>query len=345
MPRLEEIEVIGRRRPEPRPYTLGQDVSLIGHGATIFEPIDPGDFGLESLVPITPAFVAPPAIQAVEEIVVTAKRGPTAPRRMKLPARLKFGTLRLLGLLGLGVSAAAMLEGERKRRQAEEDALARAETEARRQMKLAQETLRTLPQAQPIPEIVVRAKRSLLPQVLPWPIWPDPDADPAFSPTVEPRFLPEPAPAPEPQIEIQPVAPPTIPQPTRQPATRPRIRPGTMPLTRPGASPLVQPMPFPQPIPSPSPAAQPVPFTQPGARPRARAAPRPLTRSEPQPLPFADPSQVRRPDCPPCPKPSEEEKDEFRTQCYKKLVKEAFHSEFDESFNWVEIDCYTGREL
>ena len=333
---VEEIEVVAKRKD-----LFERDFWLLGSGTLAprgrGEPITPEDFGLP---PVAGAFVAPPAVQAIEEIVVTAKRGATAPRRMAITSRLKFGTMRILGILGLAGVAVAMLEGKRKRRQAEEDAIARAETEARRQQKLAQETLHTMPQPQPIPEIVVTAKRSLLPQVLPYPIWPDPDADPAFSPTVEPRFLPETQPAPEPQIEIQPVAPPTIPQPTRAPSVRPQIRPATLPSVRPSVSPLVQPMPFTQPFPSP----QARPFPQPSVRPRARAAPRPLTRSQPQPLPFADPSQVRRPDCPPCPKP-DDEKDEFRTQCYKKLVKEAFHSEFDESFNWVEIDCYTGREI
>lgn len=339
---LEEIEVVGARRRDQFHLERLLRAGFISGGGGEAEPILPEDIGLPA------AFVAPPAVQAIDEIIVRAKAPrPPPTTRARLPRAIGAGALRLLGLLGLAVGATALLEGERKRRQAEEDALARAETELRRQERLKRETLRVLPQPEVIPEVIVTAKRQLLPQVLPWPQFPDPDADPFFSPTVEPRFLPETQPAPEPIIEVEPVAPPMIPQPARSPHVTPytfpipEIRPLRQPMPRPDT------MPQPEPVPrvSPSERTRTSPTVSPQPRSRRRTAPatRRLTQPQPQPLPFGDP-RLGRPDCPPCPRAKEEEK-KPRLECYKKLVKEGLYPDMDESFNWVQIDCITGREL
>jgi hypothetical protein len=86
----------------------------------------------------------------------------------------------------------------------------------------------------------------------------------------------------------------------------------------------------PTPFAVPSPLPTPTPLTGIEARPVPFALPQPSTRV---------PTQADR--CPPC----QEELPEPRDACFKKLVKEGITPDLDESFNWVEIDCFTGREL
>ncbi|MGI9457521.1 MAG: hypothetical protein ACR2NU_13235 [Aeoliella sp.] len=47
--------------------------------------------------------------------------------------------------------------------------------------------------------------------------------------------------------------------------------------------------------------------------------------------------------CPPCPKPTKRRK--RRSECWRKLVKEARNPANDKEFKWVRIDCDTGREI
>ncbi|MCP5092857.1 MAG: hypothetical protein GY949_18240 [Gammaproteobacteria bacterium] len=56
-------------------------------------------------------------------------------------------------------------------------------------------------------------------------------------------------------------------------------------------------------------------------------------------VPLQQPTRDRR--CPPC----EEEELEPRTECFKKLVIEKTLPDQDETFNWIEVDCFTGKEI
>lgn len=170
----------------------------------------------------------------------------------------------------------------------------------------------------------------------------------------EPGPLEIPAPEPIPEIEI-PAPLPRSPAPEQEPAPQP----GTVPSSPPGRLPRRQPKPAPR-------RALPPFFpTFPGSSPKRRPKPQRRRRREPRPdlatserrltgarrgvIEFADisaqpmaqaaPQSQRR--CKPCP----EERDDPRTQCFKKLVFESELPSQDESFDWAEIDCFTGREL
>ena len=204
---------------------------------------------------------------------------------------------------------------------------------------------------QPIEEIVVTATRleqlrALSPLTLPpLPQFQNPDPDfvviQPFIPAVQPRpTLPDveistptlPEISPRPQVEI----------PQRSPFVIPLTQPVLDPATRPQTEPRVAPSPATRPLTEPQPRVVPLPRTR--GVPRTAPRPRTLPRTRTLPSPFAQPG--RRPDrCPPCPKKKPEEDEKPRTRCFKKLVKEGLFPDLDQEFEWVQIDCLTGREI
>lgn len=158
-------------------------------------------------------------------------------------------------------------------------------------------------------------------------------------PVAAPSPVSDPVTIPAPSLPV----PETLPQPIPAPAPAPATRPGTP--TRPAPSPF----PFPSPVGRPVASPRPVFFVSPFADPRGIRDPTRFQDPATPPTlltvfePVSVPSQVGRPtrQCQPCP----EQQDEPRLQCFRKMVKEKLLPSEDETFNWTEIDCITGREL
>lgn len=70
---------------------------------------------------------------------------------------------------------------------------------------------------------------------------------------------------------------------------------------------------------------------------------RPELKADTRLRPRVDNARRTQRGCPPCKK--DKKRKERRRECWKKLVKESWDPEQDESFNWVRINCFTGREL
>ena len=202
------------------------------------------------------------------------------------------------------------------------------------------------------PEIVVTAKRVPLRQRFALPPMPqffprELDPDPFTMQPITPREFPRP------EVDVD-VAVPQPEVPTREPLTVPLRPPGLVPMPLPTRTTSPRPAPLPRPVADPLPGVQPTPGTQPvpfpGVRPLPDSPVSPLTGLDtgllPSPLGLPQPMPEPRGDCPPCPRcEDKEEQEEMRDECWKKLVKEGLFPSLDESFDWVEIDCLTGREL
>lgn len=67
----------------------------------------------------------------------------------------------------------------------------------------------------------------------------------------------------------------------------------------------------------------------------------PQNKSQTSPRTFAPPQGM----CEPCPKPTRTRRKKNRTECYRKMVKEARNPANDKEFRWTKIDCDTGREI
>jgi len=182
-----------------------------------------------------------------------------------------------------------------------------------------------------------------------------------ISPEVGEVVFPSQTPAIEPGV----IAAPGLPQPQVFPELDPDVFANPTPQPMPQPSPVWQPQPgnWPHGAPMPNPFAVPLPFSFP--LPGTRAVPRGvpevrrfrLTGSDPDAValddprinPFTDPVPVPQPQtdparrCKPCPK--KKEKEERRTQCFKKFVEEREFERWDFVREWAEIDCTTGREL
>ena len=343
---IEEITTIGRRmrRPEFRgglfefaslPFGIRGDDLELGLGAA--------------------GFVAPGVPAAIDEIIATAKRPTTVPRPGTSLARTG-----LAGIVagGIGFIAAEFL------REISQSRLDEAGQLATRPVLAPPDTPVVVTQPEVLPEVVVTASRTtgILEALRRYVIPPAPqffprEADP--DPFIMQPIGPAPAlPRPEVKPDVTTVPRPIIPRPTRSPSV-PLRRPFVVPLPIP--TPTFEPRITPQRSPAPLPRVRPAtnPLTRPSIAPRPsvrpspspRIAPRPLTRvgTDLLPLPFARPGPQPRPRCRPCPprkrcKKKEDEK-ELRTTCFKKLVKEHMDPDSDESFNWVEIDCLSGKEI
>ena len=308
------------------------------------------------------AFVAPPLATPIDEIVVTAKAASDLP---KSPAVQTFQTARAargLGWLGAIAGGIYALDWYAKRVQREED-------EARAKYLRDAELQRLAEQMSVDVTVTARRPAESVYTLPPLPQFQKPDPD--FE-VLRPIIITEPAAAPAtlPEVEIAPITAPAIqpsipavaPRPGVLPELLPYVSPVEMPLpgtvpeispttqparrVRPSTEPLVSPQPSTAPSPSTSPQVQPFTSTQPATQRRTstRQQTRRLTRRQREVLPLAEAMgnlQNASRYCKPC----DEEKDKPRTQCWKKLVKEHMYPELDEEYEWVRIDCLTGREL
>lgn len=358
MPLVPEIIVRGTRLIQPEPTFARPPAVPPGSTPSAGE----GDVGPRFRDPPDMGFVPPPVPpQLIPEIVV---RGTT-------PARppVGIGTAPNVPLLGLfavigGTLVANILRDVSQRRLDEAGELALRPVPAG-----PDSPLQTLPTFDSV--ITVTARRpslfqTVFPQGLTFAPQPQPLITPDFDPSILVPILPrvQPLPAALPTVDIPR---PTSPQPTRTPANVPtRFFPATIPTIRPTrTTPFISPQRSPATTPqvSPRPATQPSPGLLPGVSPAVspavgpQIATNPLTQSRTgllqslrrrlQRQPFAQATPLAAGgQCPPCPPCRKDEKaEEARSQCYKKLVKEGLFPSMDRSFEWVEIDCLTGREL
>ncbi len=298
------------------------------------------------------AFVSPGVPLVIEEIIATAAR-PAAAATIG-GAALTGGGLWLAGMLGVGLTLKAAVDSaldthfdnlyrDLEAKQKKSDAATkRAAQDA---------TLATI--ATPSDDVPPQTETA--PQVAPIPVLPNPDVDPWVMVPLRPAV-----PLPTPNVVTVPdVAPlrPTVPEPLPLgvplplPLMVPLPTPATIPQPslRPFVLPVADPLPVALPLPlgSPVPSPLPQPFAQPIASPLTRVDPTVLGSPQPDPVaqPFAQPEM--KPDlaqCPPC-VDKKQEREDPRAACFKKLVKEGLYPSLDTEFEWVEIDCVTGREL
>jgi len=343
LPPIPEIVVPGSRPPPP---------SIDQRRRFEPSPVRPGgffpDFDFDPGFLAGAGFLAPALQPAIEEVIVTAPRPVPVPAASpSLLGRLATGTAGFFALIGGTLLAKITDEISQQRLEAEfaemmaPDAFVPGDTPV-------------LPmQPEVLPEIVVKARRPLPDFVLPpLPQFIEFGTDPAIMIPFLPRFLPDVA---VPQIDTEIVTPTlpeiapaprpaTIPRPVRAPTRSPQVAPLQNPLARPLADPLPAPQPFTAPSPSLQPFVSPLTSVQPTVRPstRSRTRTRTRTRTQPQARPL---TELQRRLCPPCTTTDKKKRKKKRTVCYKKLVKEHAFPSQDEEFNWVRIDCFTGREL
>lgn len=357
---VDEIVVRGRSL-EPRFPTRGgfpRPSLIVGGGQStppggVLERNPPIDRG-EDPPPFTPpdpdvAFV-PPVVppQLLPEVTVIGR----APAR----AAFGFGRVAKFNLASIVASVGGLLVAAILKDRGEA-LLERefAELMARGRIKKRGTPTRTIPE-QTIPEIVVKASRRsfirslfVIPQTY---TFISVDTDPFEMQTIQPRFL-EPAPAPAtiaieiPELpDFRTLVPAPVSIPVRSPATvpliAPQVRPGLLPATMPQTVPSVQPFVQPAVQPGLQPAVQPSIGTQPLTRVQTRVLPSTRAGTRVQPRAGLG-ANLGTQNCPPCTKKKERKKP--RTECYKKLVKEGVTEDLDQSYNWVKIDCLSGREL
>lgn len=297
---------------------------------------------------LSTAFVAPAVPTVVEEIVVTAPRPGAASAVSGAAEGVARWSLPLAIAGVVGLTAREILDdlGEQL-----------LEREWREFQAIQPPTRRDSPlyttQPEVIPEVRITQKRPF-PQYAPAPIFfPDryADPDPWIMQPIFPRAVPvAPQPVVVPDIatpappEIVPALPTITPAP--YPLSVPTRQPIRLPRTRFRTDALPQTQTWIQTSPQLSPQTQLLTGAQASVSPLASTRTRTGTRAEVSPVTqtaaaanFGNASCV----CPPCRK--DEEQEEMRTACYKKLVKEGLFPSQDESYEWTEIDCLTGREL
>ena len=309
------------------------------------------------------AFLSPGVPGSIEEIIAVGQRiAPTAARLgAGGSAPLATGMFWALGLLGVGYFIKKIVDTGIDQHFDEiyrEQEAASEMSEARRiRRDLDAELFVNSPLGLPaeITEIF-EPEPVISPQVLPLPTLPDPDYDPFFMPQTAPRFLPA---QPRPDVRTSPLVVPSpfsipVPSPLSIPQRRTIGIPAPLPmptaLPLPFASPRTLPLPLglPQPFSFPDPKSAPrtAPFSSPFADPLTSIEPRSVDSPQDQLFeqPFAQPDfDTAKAECPPCTKDKKRKKD--RTECWKKLVKEGRNEAQDKSFNWIKIDCDSGREL
>lgn len=358
-PPIPEIIVPGRR-PEPLPPDFYAPNIPAGPGFSRY-----GGYSGQN-IRYWQSFVPPVLATPIEEIVVTASRSSQIPAATSSAG---WGSLRLLGWIGAAIGGIAWLDHYARQVQREED---ETRDKIRRDREIAQMAEQMSSQVTVVGFAPPEKSPYVLPP-LPLPLI-EPGADPfRMIPIMPPMPQKEFAPAPVPGVEIAPVESPQVPRPYR-PARRPGLLPELLPLRTPG------PMFVPRIVPSTTPGTSPAPSISPSTAPSPAPAgspltwispqlsPAPSTSSSPQVSSFGmsspstigrtttqtqrltqtEPMELSLPDlqagttnCPPC----EKDPPEPRQECWKKLVKEHMYPEFDESYDWVRIDCLTGREL
>lgn len=328
---IDEIIVTGRRPNLYSEYQRGITGSGQNIPANIGPTVGPGIGGGQGAglpaIPIVP--IAPPApppgpppnnVVPFPEIRVTAKRPPPIPAAPKLPLWMTGANLAVL------VAQIGTLWSDYASQRRLDDQAAgllmpytgKPDT-----------PLQTIPDPEPIPEIVVTASRAdVLRNALVMPpspmFWPYPG-------TLSPGTPAAPLEIPRPNL-----APLEIPAPAALPAARPAASPGL--------SPALVPLEWPAPIPGFRIQTQPAQRFSP--RPTASSS---LTGSRPgsvilpgtnvAPMPAAQ-AQTK---CKPCPKKKDKEK--RRKKCYKQFVEQRAFKRWDRTINWQQIDCDTGRPV
>jgi hypothetical protein len=338
---IEVITVVGKRPAiEPREFIIREPIGSIDRGDIAAAERDTG---------ADLAFLAPAALpQVIEEIIVTA------PKQAPPPVSSAPGLLSRLGLAGivggvLGLTAREILEDLGEQRL--EDSY--AQLMAPDAFVPGDTPVQPAPQPAPIPEIIVTAPRvqtvsryvrAPQPQFFPREF----EFDPWVMQPVTPRALPQTAP----DVVVAPDFPnPTLPEVApAPPAAVPQTVPAT--ITNPfvqvspeiDASPAARPLPLPLPLPTPDT------FPGTGTDPLTTVQPTVGTSSTVQTqlgtsfFPFAEVQpEVEASECAPCKDKQEREKP--RTECWRKMVKEAIFPSWDEEYQWVKIDCLTGREI
>lgn len=344
LPKLPVITVTGKRRESHPPPDIGTFAPGTGFAR--------GDFIAGA------GFVGPATAPIIEEIIVAAKRRPPPPPTMQPPL-----VARAFGWIGLAAGGIYLLSRAAEKAKAEQDAAIAKLNRDRELRELAEEMsfdinvrAKRLPDPQPYvlpPLPVIIPKNPPPPHLVP--IW-----QPArrVTPTTQPLVAPD--------VEIAPVPPPTVPlvQPTpTRPAVLPELLPDAAPIempvprtvpkrrTRTEPSRRVRPETQPQtaPVTAPAPAAQPAAaaavqasasMTQALSQ-AVNAQTRRLTQRQTQALSsgFAGiESQVEQ-------ETRECKEDQPRDRCYKKLIREHQFPQFDDVYEWSEIDCFTGEEI
>ena len=333
---IEEIEV------REQPIEVIQPVLRALRGRGLAAPPAPEPFPVPGSGPGIFAFVPPVVPKVVEEIIVTAPR-PGAP----VVGPTLGATFASLGIATvIGFTAREILDELGEQMLEREFAELMAPDAFR-----PGDTPVVVTKPETIPEIIVTAKRLdvirdfYLP---PMPQFDFPDKDLIILP--RPQVQPQPQPT-LPDVEIAPITAPQI-----QPATPPRIprrppsrirtprrtRIETQTQTEILTQTQTQVQPFTLTSPLTSPLAQALPSLSPASRARTRTRTRTRTQTLAQRLRGLVGAGSPVTTCPPCPK---KDKEKPRSRCYKKLVKEAFLPSLDKEYDWVEINCYTGREL
>lgn len=337
---IDEI-IVTARRPDPY-FTLQRGITGSSQNipANIGPQVGPtlgsgfGSAGLPA-VPIIP--VAPPAAPAplppppgpipnnvipFPEIRVTAKRPPVFAQTPKLPLWMTGANLAILA-----AQIGTLWSDYSSQRRLDDQAAGLLLPYTGR----PDSPLETIPEPEPIPEIIVTATRAdALRNALVMPpspmFWPYPGIS---SPgrVAAPLEIPRPNLAP---LEIPAPAPLPAPRPAASPGLRPATVPLEWPQPMPGTRVVTQPAQRFAPSPAPSPAP---PLT--GLRPGSVALP----NANPAPVPVAQAQQK----CKPCPKKKDKEK--RRKKCYKKFVEERAFKRWDREINWQQIDCETGRPV
>jgi hypothetical protein len=356
MSEIEEIVVVGKRPGS------GRSRDFSGPSDVIITQAEGGGSGPSRVRDTVGAFLAPAAVpQVIEEIIVTAPK-PTAPATVPAGPGL-MSRLGIAGIVGtvLGLTTKEILDEISEQRLEE----AYSELMAPDAFVPADTPVEPMPQPEPIPEIIVTAPRLRtisryirlpMPQFFPREF----EFDPWVMQPIVPRTMPETRPDvivapdfPNPVIpEVAPtlpaVAPTTFPAQVTTPETEifPNVRPDLAPSTLP--QPDVQPLPLPQPQPQPTPDTSPDTSTNPltGVQPSVGTFAQVGTGLGTSFFPFAvvqPEAQAKAQRCPPCKDKKKREKP--RKECWKKMVKEGLYSSWDEEYQWVPIDCITGREI
>jgi hypothetical protein len=346
------------------PEIIVPGTPMPGPGSAPFVPFDIYNQSKAITRPSNPdssvAFVAPALPQVIDEIIVQASRPKLPGRLTSLSKPSLFSFAGFYAVIG-GLFIAKTIE--ELQRQAIDESF--AEFMAPQRVPPAEIPVKTITDI--FPNILVKAKRPTgLLAMPPMPMFQTDDLpDPFVMIPVLPRHVTTPAPAapvvaPETEIPIpSPVFPLRIPIPLGIPLPLPLTAPQPvgvpLPLTAPGT--VTAPMPQPHPLPLGLPQPHPVPFVNPFPQPQAQPQPlplpqprplpttfgSPLPRAMPLPLPLAQPTPTTAgtQECEPC----APEEPETRTNCFKKLVREGTTSDLDETYEWNEIDCFTGRDL
>lgn len=341
------------------------NITVTGQRLGMFGPIGGVDFGsnfqqqgsrFPSIDLRNLGFLSPALPQVVEEIVVTAARPASTVARAAAGTGATGSSLFLIGALGVGWALKKSIDDlvdqhfneEHRERLAKEKSEAE---QAKRRAEIYKVEVLAPPATPGLEEITKPVPLRRAPQ----PVLPNPDADPFIMIPISPAVPDFPT---VPDVVVVPdVVTPSI-SPTETPTELPLRLPLPIRLPQPDAVPR----PAVRPLVTPLPYGDPAPYLQPFEQPKADPAPQtrpfvsdpfasPLTTIDPRSVALPQPFRQPQPDfddaqanCPPC-KKCKEDDDEPRDECFKQLVKQGRFAVDDTTYNWVAIDCDTGKEL